>query len=421
MHSDSFRLPRVAVSTHSQLPADWPVELRFLALCLREALGAATDGGANPPECQIDWALWLAWVDRHKVSGFLHRRLPQTVRATLPAPVAAMLRERGLHAAHRALARAGELTRLAAEFEERGIRVLALKGSLLSQQLYGEAGLRHAGDIDLLVAPSDVAAADLLLREAGYRRSYPDFELTAFQWRRFLGVEHELNHFNPQTGIMVELQWRLEGLPYVAFDDLWRSRSPVILAGRTVPALPADVSALFLFAHGAKHGWSSLFWLVDAALFLRDCSPEKAEALWEGARRMAVTKALLQGAALARELLAVELPGVLATHLERRKHLRGLVAEAARRMRSSIPPQGGERSLIRDTMYLIRLQESWRARFGLVRRWMLSPQNWKEFPLPDNLFWLYYPMSPPLWAWRRFRTGRQAVRENPPRASPRNP
>lgn len=399
---------------------DWPIELRCLVSCLRAAIGTEDVAGVDWLDGEIDWEAWLRWVERHGVSGFLHHKLPEAARARLPPAVRSTLRDRSLRDVGRALATAGELRRLAARFAEQGIRVLGFKGPLLSRQLYGEMGVRHAGDIDLLVAPNDVAAADSLLRDAAYRRSYPDFEPTAFQWRRFLSVEHELNHIHSQSGMRVEVQWRLEGLPEIAFDDLWQSRLPVDLGGQTVATLPENVNSLFLFVHGAKHGWASIFWLLDAALVLRDCGPAKANALCEIAQRMAATRSLLQGATLARELLWMEPPPEFANHLKLRNDVRRLVAKATRRMSRLSVREDVKQDLLRNTVYLVQLQESWRARFQLVRRWLSSPQNWKEFPLPDRWFWLYYPASPLLWAWRRFTRHRQGDGGSPLQARPRN-
>ena len=406
------------MTTISADTGDWPIELRFLALSLRHALGTAQN--PEPPAPGFDWDTWLTWVSRHKVGGFLHRRLPQAARDLLPSAAALRLRDAGMATAQRALAMTGELVRLTSLFEKQGIRVIGLKGPLIAQQLYHEAGVRHAGDIDLLVAPGDIAAADLLLKNSGYSRSYPDFDPTPLQWRHFLAIEHELNHFHPQTGLRVELQWRLEGLPDISFDQLWISRSSVALAGRNVAALPPYVSELFLFAHGAKHGWASLFWLLDVALVLHRCDEQKAASLWTEALRMAAAKPLLQGALLAHQLLETELPAILSTNLQRHD-VRALTTEAMRRMRQPSMPQASMPDLMRDTAYLFRLRETWRERWRFVRRRLSSPQNWIEFPLPDRWFWLYYPASPFLWAGRQLRNRRRAPGGNPPPVHPRIP
>lgn len=49
-----------------------------------------------------------------------------------------------------------------------GIRSLALKGTFLAESVYGDPGLRSAGDIDLLVGPGDLPRALAITRRAGY-------------------------------------------------------------------------------------------------------------------------------------------------------------------------------------------------------------------------------------------------------------
>lgn len=380
-------------------PDGWPPELRLLVAHLRLALGTGTAADHERSRQPADWTAWLRWVERHRVGSFLHHRLPAAARAGLPEPVAAELRTMAVLNVQRALARTGELLRLAAEWERAGRRVIAFKGPVLARQLYGEAGLRAAGDLDLLVAPADAAAASAALRGDGYRRTYPDFELTPLQWEKFLRLQHELNHHHAGRGITVELQWRLEELPPVAFDELWRARGSVNLAGQSLATLPAEISALHLFAHGARHGWASLFWLLDIALLL----PAAGPGLWAVACRLRLTRPLLQGVTLAGQLFGVTPPDDLREPLARADADGPLLAEARRRISLPEVRQAGLGPVFRDTLYAFRLQETWRGRLGLIQPRLLSPQNWKRWPLPDRWFWLYYPASPVLWMWRRLR------------------
>ncbi|MFM8469217.1 MAG: nucleotidyltransferase family protein, partial [Limisphaerales bacterium] len=200
-------------------------------------------------------------------------------------------------------------------------------------------------------------------------------------------------------GITVELQWRLEGLPALTFEELWRARGTLDVACQPLPTLPGDVNALYLFAHGARHGWASLFWLLDIALLL----PAVGPGLWAAAGRLRLTRPLLQGVALAGQLLGVAPPDDLREPLARADANGPLLAEARRRISQPEVRPIGLGPVFRDTLYAFRLQETWRGRASLVQPRLLSPQNWKLWPLPDRWFWLYYPASPVLWAWRRLR------------------
>lgn len=407
------------VYANNTWPAAWPAELRLLVVYLRMALGTATAIDHHLASQPVDWAAWLRWVERHRVGSFLHHRLPPAVRASLPESAAAGLRTQAVLNAQRALARTGELLRLTSQLERDGIRVMAFKGPVLSQQLFGETGLRPAGDLDLLVSPADVATASAVLQGQGYQRTFPDFELTALQWRKFLNLQHEVNHRHPERGVTVELQWRLEGMPDQDFEELWKARRSVSLAGQSLAVMPELLEQVFLFVHGARHGWQSLFWLLDVALLLQNLPPEQEAALVAAARRFGATKALAQGAVLAWELFGVAVP----TDCERVGLSHSLVVTARRRLATE-GRASSWRATMADTAYQLRLQDDWRGRFSLVQPRLLSPQNWKWYPLPDRWFWLYYPAAPLLWVWRQLRPPAgdhltpSVVAENPPPVNP---
>lgn len=121
------------------------------------------------------------------------------------------LTETARRTARRALVRSAELVRIARLFGDAGIPFLSVKGPLLARSLYGDVGGRHAGDLDLLIAPERLADADRTLREAGCRRSQPDFELTLRQWREYQRLKHEFEYFNDTTGVRIEVEETAEG------------------------------------------------------------------------------------------------------------------------------------------------------------------------------------------------------------------
>jgi hypothetical protein len=54
-------------------------------------------------------------------------------------------------------------------------------------------------------------------------------------------------------------------------------------------------------------------------------------------------------------------------------------------------------------IYTWRPDRSWRVRLRELARLGTSMEDWQLLPLPDALFWLYFPLRPFHGLWRRFR------------------
>src|SRR5262245_22682278 len=116
-----------------------------------------------------DWATILAGALRHRVAPLLLAGLQACGSPHVPDHVLAELRRLTVAAAQRSLAQAAEAGRLARVCADAGVRVLALKGVVLSAQLHADPHRRIARDIDLLADPERLAAAEAALAAAGYR------------------------------------------------------------------------------------------------------------------------------------------------------------------------------------------------------------------------------------------------------------
>jgi hypothetical protein len=384
------------------LPSNWPPELRLLVAHLRLALGTGAPADLELARQPVDWSAWLRWVERHRVGGFLNHHLPPEKREQLPDESRRALAGSARTTARLALARAGELVRLTRLMAAAGVPCISVKGPLLARAIYGDFGQRHAGDLDLLIAPESLARADAALRAAGLRRSQPDFDLTPRQWREFQRLKHECEYFHDAAGVRVELEWQLAGLPHFDFAAEWPRAEPAALGGARVRRLRPELEFLYLFTHGAGHGWFRLFWLVDVARVLQRDDVDWP-ALMDAARANRAERCVWQGAWLADSLLRVPVPESLrapAAHADRVRRL-GL---AARRMMSTItdePKRVAE--LFRETAYQLRLRATWAGRAAVLRPRLMSPAGWKMLRLPDRWFALYYVAGPFLWLRRRAR------------------
>ena len=374
--------------------ANFSAELRLLLAALRCALGTGEASEIVRLRGGVDWAVFGACMRRHRVGAFLHHRLPAEAREAFPEATRARFARQAERAMRRALERMAELARVVRAFGEGGVAVASVKGPLLALQLYGDLGFRHSGDLDLVVAQPDVERSDEILKGLGYRRNEPGFELSPRQLEAHLRFHRENDDWNPSTGIRLELKWRLFG----SADDGEPDRTWQEVAGQRVAVLAPLANLLYLFAHGARHGWFRLFWLVDAALLMRTAPPD-----WEdtaaAARRLGVLRPLLQGATLAEGLLGVPPPPVLARLArEQGALMERLASRACMQISTDLRPGSDPAEPI---PYVMLLQEDWKSRWAILRGRFMYAKNWRILPLPDRWFALHYPAAPFLWVYRR--------------------
>ena len=106
-------------------------------------------------------------ADRHGVLPILARALSL---AGIPGETA---RARAREIAFRNLSLAAELVKLVGALRKLGIEVLAYKGPILGQQLYGDVTLRQFRDLDIVIAPADVMRTRDALCQLGYEEMEP--------------------------------------------------------------------------------------------------------------------------------------------------------------------------------------------------------------------------------------------------------
>jgi hypothetical protein len=377
---------------------DWPIQTCVLLQALRVALGTAPPELVWPPELAVDE--FLAGVERHRVGAFLHQQVPAAARAQWPVRAQEKLAAAARHSAHRALLQSVELVRVARQFAAAKTPFLSVKGPLLARALYGDAGARHAGDLDLLVASEQLADADTVLRTAGCRRTSPDFDLTARQWREFQQMKNDFEFIHEGSGLRIEVGWRLAGLSGLKFAEARTAGTRTVLGGEEIFRLPPETEFLYLFTHGAGHGWFRLFWLVDVALLLTRTTVDWPR-LMAAAREHGAEAAVWQGGRLAEQLFGVALPESLRVPASQEARVRWLTEEARRLMLASVTERAAVGELFRQLRYHACLAAGWASKTAVLRPRLMSPTNWKMLPLPDRWFALYHFAAPLLWLRRR--------------------
>ena len=390
---------------------DLPTEVRLILSCLRIT--------PNEKEVQqieelsrakIGWPDFLRWVDRHRVTPLVYQNLRRYGGNGVPASAMSALRSRFESNAHRSLVNATELVRLYKLFQENGIAFIPLKGSVLALQVYGNLAMRHAGDIDLLVAPSQEELADRLL-QISYRRITPDFQLSPSQRRRFLRLTYHFEYLDDQSNLSIELHWRsIRNQPPHVMDltRLQSRASTVAVAGYRLPAMSLPDNILYLCAHGAVHFWYRLFWLVDLAEIMRGNPEIDWPRLMTLASEASLMRPLALGVILAHELLDVPLPEVIRNYALQDQMVSVSAKAAFRFMLCSQPEKPPISSTLDRHIFNVRCANSFKKKLKILQE-IFTGLDWMTLHLPDSLFFLYYLLRFPLGLQRRLRGSRNQI------------
>ncbi|MEE4177363.1 MAG: nucleotidyltransferase family protein [Bacteroides sp.] len=186
---------------------------------------------------------------------------------------------------------------------EAGIAFIPLKGFLLSQRIYGDPSYRITGDFDLLIKPQKVSEAIRVLLKNGYQPEAFTLPQDKACQRRVLRMINECSLVHKETGINIELHWRLFGSDLVStktldaiIDDKLEETQ---LAGQAFRQFNPEIELLYLVVHGGFHAYRRLKWLVDIKTYLERVRFDEARFLelaksLNAFRLIALTNALLE-------------------------------------------------------------------------------------------------------------------------------
>jgi hypothetical protein len=381
----------------------------LVAACCRPPGDPSRDDRVRRLADRVDWTEVIAFAARHRIEGLLVEALG---RAGVVSPREAIdsLRARAVSAARLALRQAVEAVRLQSALDRAGIDNLVIKGVVLDMLAWRRIGLKQAWDIDLLVGTADARLAAGILAGEGYVLTTPGKLDDHESWDLWLAHAKECGLVHPQTGLVVELHWRLADpalLPTLGPGSPYRWVALTqTLAVRT---LAAEETFAYLCVHGACHAWSRLKWLADLAAIIAPLEPRQKLALHRRAIALGGGRCSAVALALCERLLGVGLPDELSRAVRgdpRTLALVTLALDTISSLREVI-----ERPLAEDRILLSQLLFADGAGFvrGELRRQWTSLDDRRRLRLPRRLHVLYHIARIPLWAWRRLtRPGQRA-------------
>ena len=392
-------------SSLSHVIAAWPPELRLL-LSLAGP-GRASVVKTQPAEVK-NWDEFLHLVARHRIAPAIYSGVRST--AGIPAHVAQTIEESFQRNRLVGLQRLREMVQIHVALAEGGIPSIALKGGLAAIEIHGDLARRDAGDdVDILVQPEHFQVADRLLREFNFQPRSLDFPINNSRLRWVLRQACEKKYFQPDSGALIELHWRLMRNPRlltIETSELFAQARIVRVGGQPVRALSFDHQLLFLCVHGADHAWFRLSWLLDIAQLLKGMdliAIAKVENLFAA---YGLNRVLHQAVSLAQDLFNSNLAPEMVKRARSDSDAAWLSHQALTEIARSIrhPQSASLTERFNRHSYALALREGFRYAMTHLRQAGLCPDDWSDLPLPAGFERLYYGLRPVLWLLRRWRS-----------------
>jgi hypothetical protein len=388
-----------------------PPAFRLACACSLWPPSPARDEAVRQAAGGVDWERFLRVMARQRLHALANAALTSAA-VTPPPEVQAQLARAAQFIGFRALALAVEAVRLQALFDAEGVLALFVKGAALAQLGYGAQALKHCRDIDLLVSPADAERSCAILQREGYVAIVPKGPLSEAQRRLVFRLHKDMELFQPERRLNVELHWRLIDNPVLLEGVGAGSPSQqVAVAGGRLATLADPQLFAYLVTHGATHCWSRLKWLADLNAWLSHKTDDEVAGFYASAEALGVEACAGQALLLCSRLLGYRIPGALAPRLRGRK-LERLVAAALDAM---VGPDG-ELELFQRPFGPFRLLAPQFARgrglrFFLAQCRLLvdSLDDKLDYPLPAPLHFLYPMLRLPFWLVRVQRRRRLAA------------
>lgn len=266
----------------------------LLLACARLHAGEADRGRVRALAADgIDWPAFVQLAMEHRVAPLVSATLQAHAVDLVPPEEALRLHAACTALAGRHFALARTLVQLLGWLRDESVQALPFKGPTLAVLAHGALALRHAGDLDVLVPEPQVARATAILVARG-------FDVIDE------GCDHHVRLERRSDQLIVEVHWRLMERGYrlgLAEALLFKQPTHVTLAGTSVPTLPSLELMIFLCAHGLKHDFERLGWVVDIAALARSPHAPDIGALLALARRCRAERVLAVGLLLAHDLV----------------------------------------------------------------------------------------------------------------------
>lgn len=292
-------------------------------------------------------------------------------------------------------------------FKAKGIDSIFLKGILLSHLYYGDIAKRNLVDIDVWVPDFHFEEVKLFLDTLGYSSTLNQYKWNQTQLRFLHNCNHDEIFINLSdlTAPVLELHWKLRNaLGNFMFNPILDQQHLMkVELGEVHFSVFNHVDQfIFLCVHGAEHGWFKLKWLVDL-YHMAKC----VDLDWSRIVVRAKELHSLIEVRLACNLL-VEFYGLKLSDETILHNLSLYDKFRLRYIRHLITYDGvfcdNQTEKFLNVLYTLSLNRRLIIPKELLLKNLTSTTDWLTLPLPRNLFFLYFPLRPFLWLYRKVKS-----------------
>jgi hypothetical protein len=291
-------------------------------------------------------------------------------------------------------------------FTENQIHSIFLKGVILSELYYGDLAYRNVFDIDVWVEEKNIDLVSDFLNKNGYKRVTDQQSFSRLQLKYLQLSSHHEVFVNPNDGaaICIELHWKMRnGLGNYMFDPVLEKNRlmQVELNGIEFNVFSHIDQFIFLSVHGAEHGWFRLKWMADL-FHIQKTIDFDWNALFNRAIELRSDKEVKMACFFLNHFYELEI-GKSSQFMNlnvfdklRIRYVEQFIVYPYEYCDTRVEK-------IKNGIYLLSLNRRGFIAKELMFKNLTRPIDWKTLPLPDYLFFLYFPLRPFLWLYRKVK------------------
>jgi hypothetical protein len=278
----------------------------LLLLCITDCISPAVQEKLGQLlEQPVSWSYLLNLAAFHGVIPMVSHNLTASgFSSRISQPYREELRQVYSNEMYRNLILTRELDSVLTVLSQHSVAAITLKGTPLTETLYGNPALRMIADIDILVHAEDIPLARKVLSGLGYC----PVDAEQFQDHPFHGVPYRKEGVFP---FYIELHWALEDsrILNAPSETLWSRAQKMHLPGLPTTVLSPEDNFLFMANHLSKSDYHLLKFLGDITRLLNKYrSSLDWEYIIEAAHAWQVGTAVYCALRRARDILGVPVP-----------------------------------------------------------------------------------------------------------------